>query len=272
VSWLPSIKADATQLRQVVMNLITNASDAIGERSGVITVTTGLIDADLRYLREIHAPDDLPAGRYVYLEVSDNGCGMPDAVRERIFDPFFTTKFTGRGLGLAATLGIVRGHDGAIGVRSRPGSGTSMSLYFPISSAVPREASAGTVAPLSGHGAILVVDDDDGVRAVARALLQRQGFRVILAANGQEAVAQFAAHRAEVRAVLLDLTMPVMGGEEALRRLRETDPTVRVVLMSGYSDVDVEGTFASAGLSGFLQKPFRADDVYRTLSLALADS
>ncbi len=269
---LPLVRGDATQLRQVVMNLITNASDSLGESDGEITLRT------TRQVLQHGIPDaisfggPLAPGEYVVLEVADTGVGMEPATIQRIFDPFFTTKFTGRGLGLAATLGIVRGHDGAIGVRSRPGIGTSMSLYFPVSNGVRREAAAGLAAPLSGHGAILVVDDDDGVRAVARALLQRQGFGVILAANGQEAVAQFAAHRAEIRAVLLDLTMPVMGGEEALRRLREADPTVRVVLMSGYSDVDVEGTFASAGLSGFLQKPFRADDVYRTLTLALADS
>ena len=190
---------------------------------------------------------------------------------QRIFDPFFTTKFTGRGLGLAATLGIVRGHDGVIVVQTALGRGTSVSLHFPVTGDVRREVTVGVSVPVVGAGTVLVVDDDDGVRAVARALLQRQGYSVLIAHNGKEAVERFAELASEIRVVLLDLTMPVMGGEDALRLMRAIDPTVRVVLMSGYSDMDVEDTFLGAGLSGFLQKPFRAEDVYRAIDVALAD-
>jgi CheY-like chemotaxis protein len=254
------------------MNLITNASDSLGESDGEITLRTALVDVGSTVHGTVTFGGPLRPGAHVMLEVADTGAGMDAETVQKIFDPFFTTKFTGRGLGLAATIGIVRGHDGAITVNSAPGKGTSFSLYFPVGGGARREAAASPAATLVGEGAILVVDDDDGVRAVARSLLQRQGFSVVLAANGREAVAQFAAHRESIRAVLLDLTMPIMGGEEALQQLRAADPTVRVILMSGYSDVDVEGTFAGAGLSGFLQKPFRADDVYRSLAAALAEA
>jgi len=269
---LPFVRGDATQLRQVVMNLITNASDSLGDGDGDILLRTQLVDVTNHSLGTVMFGGPLRTGPHVVLEVADTGAGMELETVQRIFDPFFTTKFTGRGLGLAATIGIVRGHDGAIAVTSAPGKGTSFSLYFPIGGGVRREVPPSPTTALVGHGSILVVDDDDGVRAVARSLLQRQGFNVVLAANGREAVELFAKYRADVRVVLLDLTMPVMGGEETLHRLRAADPTVRVILMSGYSDVDVEGTFARAGLSGFLQKPFRADDVCRSLALALADN
>ncbi len=268
---LPLVRGDATQLRQVVMNLITNASDSLGEKNGEILLRTYMTEVTSSALGMGMFGGPLRPGSYIVLEVADTGSGMDDDTLQRIFDPFYTTKFTGRGLGLAATIGIVRGHDGAIAVTSTVGKGTSFSLYFPVGGGVRREVPASTAPALVGYGSILVVDDDDGVRAVARSLLQRQGFNVVLAVNGKEAVELFAQHRDEVRVILLDLTMPVMSGDEALQRLRAHDPTVRIILMSGYSDVDVEGTFAGAGLSGFLQKPFRAEDVYRALAAALAD-
>ena len=268
---LPLVRGDATQLRQVVMNLITNASDSLGEQNGEILLRTFMAEVTSSALGTVMFGGPLNPGNYVVLEVADTGSGMDDDTLQRIFDPFYTTKFTGRGLGLAATIGIVRGHDGAIAVTSTIGKGTSFSLYFPEGGGVRREVPTNIATALVGFGSILVVDDDDGVRAVARSLLQRQGFKVVLAVNGKEAVELFAKHRDDIRAVLLDLTMPVMSGEEALHQLRAQDPTVRIILMSGYSDVDVEGTFAGAGLSGFLQKPFRAEDVYRLLAAALAD-
>lgn len=268
---LPLVRGDATQLRQVVMNLITNASDSLGEKNGEILLRTHMAEVTSNALGMVMFGGPLRPGSYIVLEVADTGGGMDDDTLQRIFDPFYTTKFTGRGLGLAATIGIVRGHDGAIAVNSVIGKGTSFSLYFPVGGGVRREVTASAATALVGYGSILVVDDDDGVRAVARSLLQRQGFKVVLAANGKEAVELFTEHRDEVRAILLDLTMPIMSGDEALPHLRAQDPTVRIILMSGYSDVDVEGAFSGAGLSGFLQKPFRADDVYRALAAALAD-
>ncbi len=268
---LPLVRGDSTQLRQVVMNLITNASDSLGEGEGQILLRTRLVEVGDGPPGPMVFGGPLHQGAHVVLEVADTGAGMDEETVRKIFDPFFTTKFTGRGLGLAATIGIVRGHDGAVAVSSTPGHGTTFSLYFPVTTAARRATTSSPATEIAGHGSILVVDDDDGVRAVARSLLQRQGFEVLSATNGREALEVYAEHREQIRAVLLDLTMPVMGGEEALRRLRAADPLVRVVLMSGYSDMDVEGTFAGAGLSGFLQKPFRADDVYRALAVALAE-
>ena len=266
---LPMVKGDATQLRQILMNLITNASDSLNERNGEILLRTRVANVDRTAPSATMFGGPLLPGRYVVMDVIDNGSGMADETLQRIFDPFYTTKFTGRGLGLAATLGIVRGHGGAVVVTSTVGAGTTFSLYFPPSEGVRRDAPMVSVATLDGHGTILVVDDDAGVRSVARSLLVRRGFTVMLAENGREAVDLFAVHHAEIRAVLLDLTMPVMDGEDALRELRKTDMSVPVILMSGYSDVDVERTFTGAGLAGFVQKPFRVDDLYQTLAAAL---
>jgi CheY-like chemotaxis protein len=271
MSGLPSIKADATQLRQVVMNLITNASDAIGERSGVITVTTGLIDADARYLREIQAPDDLPAARYVYLEVSDNGSGMSDEVRQRIFDPFFTTKFTGRGLGLAAVQGIVRAHKGAIKVYTQVGKGTTFKVLLPAmvqDAAVP----AATAAAMRTEGRgrrILVVDDEEDVRVFVRKMLEHAGFHVEVAADGREGVQAFTAAGAEFDLVLLDLTMPHMSGADAFRHLRTHRPSVQVVLTSGFAEEEATSGFHGKGLAGFLRKPFRTQELLDMIRTAL---
>ena len=267
---LPMVKGDATQLRQILMNLITNASDSLNERNGEILLRTRVANVERAAPSASMFGGPLVPGRYVVVDVIDSGSGMADETLQRIFDPFYTTKFTGRGLGLAATLGIVRGHGGAVEVTSTVGVGTTFSLYFPPSDGVRREMPLAVVSTLDGYGTILVVDDDPGVRSVARSLLVRRGFTVMLAENGREAVDLFAVHHADIRAVLLDLTMPVMDGEDALRELRKTDISVPVILMSGYSDVDIERTFTGAGLAGFVQKPFRVDVLYQTLATALA--
>ncbi|QJW94019.1 hybrid sensor histidine kinase/response regulator [Frigoriglobus tundricola] len=255
---LPAVQADATQVRQVVMNLITNASDAIGERSGVITLTTGLIDADARYL----AP-----GRYVYLEVSDTGCGMTDEVRAKIFDPFYTTKFTGRGLGLAAVLGIVRGHKGAIRVYTQPGRGSTFKVLFPALDRpddAPRPEPAVPVRDGQGRR-VLVVDDEEDVRVFARKVLELAGFAVALAPDGRAGVEAFAADPAGFAVVLLDLTMPRLGGADAYREMRRHRSDVRVVLTSGFAAEEAMSGFAGKGLAGFLRKPFRTDELLTTV-------
>ncbi len=255
---VPPVDGDAAQLRQIVMNLITNAADAIGERSGIITVSTSVVEADRTYLSDTYLDEGLPPGHYVSLEVADTGVGMSPDMRSRIFDPFFTTKFTGRGLGLAAVLGILRSHRGAIKVYSEPGRGSTFRVLLPAASGGPESIRPRTppVERPQEVGLILVVDDDEAVRSVAKRALERAGFQVLTAADGVEGIEVFSAHKGAIRAVLLDVTMPRMGGEEAFRRLRQIDPDVRVLLSSGYSEQEATSVFAGKGLAGFLEKPF----------------
>jgi len=192
---LPSVDADASQLRQVVMNLVVNASEAIGERSGVVTISTGAMDCDRAYLSEAWLDEQLPEGMYVFIEVADTGAGMEAETRTRIFDPFFTTKFTGRGLGLAAVLGIVRGHRGAIKVYSELGRGTTFKVLLPASQRAEAQEPGSAVRGIyEGKGTVLLVDDDESVRAVGRKMLERIGFAVVTASDGAEG------HRAFPRA------------------------------------------------------------------------
>lgn len=258
---LLAIEGDPTQLRQVVMNLITNAADAIGPtKSGIITVTTTVIHAEKDYLADTYVDDTLACGYYVCLEVSDTGCGMTAETKARIFDPFFTTKFAGRGLGLAAVLGIMRAHKGAIKVYSEVGRGTTIKILLPAIEGTPDvllEIGKGVDAS-RGWGTILVVDDEVSVRNVTRRILERAGYAVLMAENGVEALEVFRANQAIIRLVMLDVTMPRMGGEEAFRQLRLIDPKVKVLLSSGYSEHEATSRFAGKGLAGFLEKPFKA--------------
>ncbi len=264
---LPSINADSTQMRQILMNLIINASEAIGESSGVITVSTGVMNADRAYLTEAYLSPNIPEGDYVFLEVSDNGCGMDAETRDRIFDPFFTTKFTGRGLGLAAVLGIVRGHQGALKVYSEPGRGTTFKLLLPRAEGpaerLPQRLE--TSPAWRGAGTMLVVDDEDTVRSVSSRMLSGMGFHVLMASNGAEALEIFLPHRDEIVGVLLDLTMPQLDGTATFTELRRIKPDIRVLLMSGFNEQDAVNRFAGKGLAGFIQKPFKADTLQAKL-------
>ncbi len=264
---LPAISADATQMRQILMNLIINASEAIGERSGVISIATGVLHADRAYLTEAYLSPNIPEGDYVFLEVSDDGAGMDTETRERIFDPFFTTKFTGRGLGLAAVLGIVRGHQGALKVYSEPGRGTTFKLLLPCAEGPAEHLTAAPTASPAwrGTGTILVVDDEDTVRTVCARMLTAMGFHVLLAGNGNEALEIFFPHRDEIVGVLLDLTMPQLDGTATFTELRRIKPEIRVLLMSGFNEQDAVNRFAGKGLAGFIQKPFKPETLQTKL-------
>jgi len=268
---LPSIDVDVNQFRQVVMNLVTNASDALDTKPGLVSIRTGRQEISREYLAGCAPGSDAQPGTFTYVEVHDNGSGMDEATRVRIFEPFFSTKFTGRGLGLAATMGIMRSHHGAIRVYSEVGSGTSIKLLFP-SSAQSGSAGIHTGARAEewqSGGQILVVDDEDSVRAVASALLRRRGFRTQEASDGAKALDIFRVEPNAFDLVLLDLTMPNMNGEETLRALRQVNPSVNVLLMSGYNEQDVTRLFAGRELSGFLQKPFRAEELYASVARSL---
>ncbi|MBU5612986.1 PAS domain S-box protein [Geomonas sp. Red51] len=254
---LPAIEVDATQIRQIVMNLVINASEAIGDRDGVIAVSTGCIECQEQYLKDPWLIDPIPEGSYVALEVCDTGCGMDQETLARIFDPFFTTKFTGRGLGMAAVLGIIRSHKGAIKVYSEPGRGTSFKVLLPVAA-----GAATDVVPEAktddwrGEGVVLLVDDEETIRSTGGDLLRQFGFDVITAADGREALELYRERRGIVL-VLLDLTMPHMDGEQCFRELRRIDPTVPVIMSSGFSEHEVSRKFAGKGLAGLIQKPYK---------------
>jgi PAS domain S-box-containing protein len=260
---MPTVEADATQLRQVVMNLILNASEAISVEHGSITVSTGVVNADRDYLASTYLDENLPVGPYAYFEVADTGCGMDEQTKSRIFDPFFTTKFTGRGLGLAAVLGIVRGHHGAIRVRSQQGRGTTITVLFPCSDKPEAHTTpkSGSLTAYRGKGTVLVADDEEAVRNVARRMLELVGFTVLSASDGIEAVQVFREHSPEIVAVLLDMTMPQMDGLTALREIRRIRNDARIILSSGFSEQDAKSRLAGEGLSGFVQKPYRPSEL-----------
>jgi PAS domain S-box-containing protein len=268
---LPGILADSTQIRQIIMNLVINASDAIAERSGLIRVCTGVMRAERPYLEETFLSPDLPPGDYVFLEVNDNGCGMAPEVKARVFEPFYSTKFAGHGLGLAAVLGIVRAHRGAIKIYSEPGRGTTFKLLFPAIAEGYHEPekSGDKVSAWRGSGLALVVDDEETVRAVAARSLESLGFTALTASDGAEGVRVFREHAGALRLVLLDLTMPHMNGEEAYRELHRINPAVPVVLMSGFTEKDTIDRFAGKALAGFIQKPFARDHLQAKLHAVL---
>jgi PAS domain S-box-containing protein len=257
---LPAVEADRSQMQQLIMNLALNAAEAIGDQPGTVTIVTSARETD--------------AERQVVLEVCDTGCGMDEATKLRIFDPFFTTKFTGRGLGLAAVMGIIRAHKGTITVHTAPGRGSTFTVVLPATAAA-RPAAPDTrdhPAEIRGYGHLLVVDDEELIRNMARFALERCGYTVQTAGDGKAAVDAFAAGPDAFAAVLLDLTMPVMSGEEALERMREIRPGVRVVLSSGYSEMEALRRFQNRGLAGFLQKPYTATALARKVKQALRNT
>ncbi len=273
---VPTIEADATQLRQVVMNLITNASEAIGAAAGTIRVRTGTMDADRAYLGDAQLGAGLPEGSYCYIEVQDDGHGMHPATQARIFDPFFTTKFTGRGLGLAAVLGIIRAHRGAIRVQSAPGRGTTIRILLPCPESAPvpsgptREAGSDDAAT-DRVGSVLVVDDEETVRNVATRILGTKGFAVRTASGGVEAIRMMREDPGQADVVLLDLTMPDMSGAVTMQELLRIRPDLKVVLSSGYSQEDaIADSDVAASAAAFIQKPYRPADLLATIRRVLS--
>ncbi len=269
---LPPLLGDATQIRQVIMNLVMNASEAIGDRSGYIVVSTAVMRADREYLAATHLAPELVEGNYVALDVSDTGSGMTLEVLERIFDPFFTTKFTGRGLGLAAVLGIVRGHRGALKVESEPERGTKFRVLLPCAEGpVARPVvDVPAAGEWRGRGTVLLVEDEETVRVAASRMLEALGFKVIVAVDGRAGVEEFASARDQITLVLLDLTMPHMDGEDALAEMRRLKPDARVLLMSGYDEQQVVARFEGNEPAGFIHKPFKFSTLREKLQEILA--
>ncbi|MFH0991875.1 MAG: PAS domain-containing protein [bacterium] len=257
---LPHIEADSGQIQQIVMNLIINATEAIGDRAGNIHIATSslYIPADDRACW-VRAGEELDAGTYVLLDVHDDGSGMAEETQQRIFDPFFSTKFTGRGLGLAAVLGIIRGHKGGIQVQSNVGVGTTFRIALPAVQSFALNERKSMAEEKEITGAILVIDDEEYVRDLVADILDTFHIAVVTAENGEGGLSIYSDHRDKISAVLLDLSMPGIGGEETFKRLKALNPNVKVILSSGYSEVEAVERFAGQGLAGFLQKPYKPE-------------
>ena len=264
---LPAMTADATQIRQIVMNLVINASEAIGDQSGVISITTGCLECTDAYLKDAWLSDQIPEGLYVFLEISDTGCGMSKDILSKIFDPFYTTKFTGRGLGMAAVLGIVRGHKGAIKVYSETGKGTTFKILFPAGT-MPAELfndKDGLAKDWQGSGTVLLIDDEETIRALGSEMLKELGYQVVTAEDGRQGLEIYQS-RSDITLVLLDLTMPHMDGEQCFRALRLVNPNVKVIMSSGFNEQEVTHKFVGKGLAGFVQKPYKLSTLREVLS------
>jgi signal transduction histidine kinase len=268
---LPPVEGDPGQIQQLVMNLILNAVEATGDRYGVVRICTRRRELRSRDLTSRFRPDVPEPGLYVEIEVSDKGCGMSEDVKSQIFDPFFTTKFTGRGLGLAAALGIARGHKGAIRVDSREGIGSTFTVLLP--------GIGGMVSPARGEehsrplpldeGTVLIIDDEEMVRRAARAALEHYGYSVFEATDGRDGADLFSRLHDRISAVLLDLTMPRMDGHEAWRYIRQLRPDMKIVISSGYDESEAMRRFAVDPDLHFLKKPYTASSLVRKLRAAI---
>jgi two-component system cell cycle sensor histidine kinase/response regulator CckA len=261
----PLVEADRAQLQQLVMNLVINGAEAMGDEPGTLTVRVRTEHFTERRERPRAEGFPIVTGDYVRIDVSDTGVGMDTETRSRIFEPFFTTKFLGRGLGLSAALGIVRGHRGAISVRSEPGRGTTFTVLLPVERETRRaervSGHVGVERELQGVGTILVADDEEGIRSLVANILEEAGYTVELAVDGADAIERLSRLGAGVRMVLLDLTMPRLSGEETATELRRIQPEIPIVAMSGYGDIEVMQRFSEAGVDDFLPKPFTPDQL-----------
>ena len=254
---IPLIEADAVQIQQIIMNLLINASEAIGDNSGNIVIITGSMKCDSKYLKDFWPGENIREGLYVTLEITDTGCGMDKETLDKIFDPFFTTKFTGRGLGMAAVHGIVRGHKGAINVRSEPDKGTSLTVLLPASGkTVGISSQNSTQDDWRGKGKVLLVDDEETVRDIGKEMLNELGFTTITANDGKEALEVFKSN-ADISFVILDLTMPQMDGTQCFKELQKIKPEIKVVISSGFSEREVAQRFVGNEVAGFIQKPYK---------------
>ncbi|TAH38211.1 MAG: hybrid sensor histidine kinase/response regulator [Planctomycetota bacterium] len=265
---LPAVSCDASQIRQVVMNLVLNAAESIGDREGSVLLRTAAMDLDPQEAAALTLP--APPGRYAVLSVLDTGPGLAPEVLPRIFDPFYSTKGIGRGLGLAAVAGIARAHRGGVRVRNRSGGGAEFSVFLPAAPVAAPPRPGKPAAPAPGRGElILVADDEEKLLHLAADILRRAGYRVLTAADGREAVAVFRRVGSEIQLVVLDLTMPGVSGGDVFLEIQRLAPDTRILVSSGYTEQSASHLFASRGFAGFVQKPYNAEELVRAVGLAL---
>jgi CheY-like chemotaxis protein len=269
------VEGDPTQLRQVIMNLVTNASEALLDRPGRVVVRCGVTDVDSEYLKDSFGSPNLTSGKYAFLEVSDPGAGIDEAFRNRVFEPFFSTKFTGRGLGLASVLGIVRGHGGAIKLRTEIGKGTRFRVLLPHATAAEHpapEPSPSRHKQVKRSANVLVVDDDEAVLEIAEEFLKRSGFDVVTAESGQTALDILNGEQGiAIDVVVLDLSMPGLDGRETLLQIRHLRPELPVVVASGFGESVTAEQFPSDEIASFVRKPYEAEEIENAVRDALAN-
>jgi len=268
---LPFINVDVDQLRQVIVNLVLNASEAIGDKQGKILIRTGIEYFDENSLEKNHLRDKLSAGDYVFIEVSDTGVGMSEEILSRVCEPFFTTKFVGRGLGMAAVAGIIRGHRGGLFIQSEMNKGTAVKVIFPVSDYVSKEKIVSEEGKRGEEkavfsGTILIVDDEKIVRDILVKMVGHLGFESITANDGFEAIELFKKNLDIIRCIILDLTMPGIDGITTFKELVKIKPDVKVILASGYSEQIAMQRIDSIAPAGFLQKPYKLDQLKEMLS------
>jgi CheY-like chemotaxis protein/two-component sensor histidine kinase len=262
------ISGDNAQIQQVVMNLIINAGEAIGDKNGTIKVVLGKKIIQTKQDELDFLGNTILPGSFACLEVSDNGCGIDEETQKRIFEPFFTTKLTGRGLGMSAVLGIIKSHDGALQLSSTPGVGTTFKVYFPLpdeTNTVESIQADEKASFTKASGTILLVDDEVAIRIIGSALLKSMGFSVITAQNGREALEIYSLHESEIDGILLDMIMPEMGGLETYRFLREASPGLPIIFYSGYNLENISAIIENDRYAVVVRKPFKPDQLREAL-------
>jgi len=263
-----TFKGDPIQIRQVIMNLLINASEAIGSRSGNVNIRTGFQKVTQEYLKQTRFIGSVREGEFVFVEVADTGDGMTGDVRDRMFDPFFTTKDAGKGLGLAAVLGIVASHEGAIQVYTQPHKGSTIKVLLPASDQID-EKIATPLYQMGNGELILVVDDEEHVKSVTTAMLERCGYTTVMASNGAEAIDVFK-NNSKIALVLMDITMPKLNGVDASKAILKLDPSAHIILMSGHVKQELSKSLPGHNIAAFLQKPFATELLIETISSTIA--
>jgi len=263
---VPMVECDVAQLEQVVINLLTNAAEAIGDASGTITITTGSTLTDTNTLEHCYGSEELRSGEHVYIEVVDDGCGISDETRQHMFEPFFTTKFTGRGLGMSAILGIMRSNHGCIQIDSRPGCGSAIRVFLPPAKGKVKQSMEETMpGHFTASGMVLVVDDEPAVQKVACRMLAHMGFETLTANDGDESLDVYQRHQDEIVVVLLDLTMPKMSGDKVFEALQRIRPDVKVLISSGYGEARLSERFRGQQSIAFVQKPYNVKQLRQAM-------
>ena len=270
------IVADASQIRQAVMSLITNASEAIGKEQGEIYVSLSNVTIKTGKTVKDHFGEIIPAGTYLCLEVTDTGCGMDKETRRRIFEPFYTTKFAGRGLGMSALLGILRAHKGAIQLLSQPEKGSTFKVYLPIQISEPDGDGSlhHAVTPVlwQGSGTILLVEDEEQIRKILKIILNKFGFTVLEAANGRKALELYELNARDIKLVLTDIGMPVMSGHELIHELKLINPDLPIIISSGFGDTVVTTELVMENIAGLITKPYNPDQLQQVLKRVMYGS